>query len=159
MKKAITILFLFLGMALIVGPLTAQQVQNQRSADVRSIQPTRDGTLPPEAVRLTDSPGELSPELFPPPSQMTNPQFGGNAVPQGGNVTSNLAQVIPTIDGKFDAGEWDDAVRLYTSNYYFTHGKEPVYLYIKNDCEYLYIAWTNQNVSSADWATYGPASD
>lgn len=64
----------------------------------------------------------------------------GTALPASatdGVVQSNWATVVPTIDGVFGAGEWDDAAVVDLGA--VPGNNFTAYWYIKNDAQYLYM--------------------
>jgi uncharacterized repeat protein (TIGR01451 family) len=61
----------------------------------------------------------------------------------GGDITSYWATSVPVIDGAINPGEWDDALTMDIHD--SGVASQPVYMYVKNDGQYLYIAFEDLN--------------
>ena len=70
----------------------------------------------------------------------------------GPDIQAQPATVLPTIDGSIAPGEWDDALIMDIHDP--GAATQPVYMYIKNDGQYLYVAFEDLNDTTITSGNY-----
>ncbi|MBM3241006.1 T9SS type A sorting domain-containing protein, partial [Candidatus Poribacteria bacterium] len=91
----------------------------------------------PKAVASTHATDSLSPDKY--------PKMYPNRAPLGPNhapippLESPMASVIPTLDGTYSPGEWDDSAIVSVTPIIDPEGAEVGKLYVKNSAANLYV--------------------